>query len=202
MGTLEQVMQMKNQGMSDEEISMSLQQQGISPKEITDAMNQAQIKNAVYAEDQGYEAPSPVAAAGAEEALYTPQTQEMSGQGQYMPEQGYYQQEQYAAPSQAMDSDTIIEIANQVFSEKIRKIEKTIDEFNEFRALAQVKIDSIDERLKRIEKIIDTIQIKILEKIGSYGEELKTTQKEMSMMQQSFRKAGIKHKKTSKKKKR
>jgi transcriptional regulator len=200
MGTLEQVMQMKNQGMSDEEIAGTLQQQGISPKEITDAMNQAQIKNAVYAEDQGYEAPSPVAAAGAEEAPYTPQTQEMAGQGQYMPEQGYYQ-EQYAAPAAGIDSDTIIEIANQVFSEKIKKSEKTIDEFNEFKALAQVKIDSIDDRLKRIEKIIDTIQIKILEKIGSYGEELSSTKKEMSMMQESFRKAGIKHKKTKSSKK-
>ena len=89
-----------------------------------------------------------------------------------------------------MDSDTIIEIANQVFAEKMKKTEKTIDELNELKTLAQVKIDSIDERLKRIEKIIDTIQIKILEKVGAYGEELRSTKKEMAMMQDTFKRAG------------
>jgi hypothetical protein len=201
MGVLDQVMQLKSQGMNDDDIVGSLQEQGISPKEINDAMNQAQIKNAVYAEDAGYEAPSPIAAAGAEESQYAPQTQEINQAYEQQPAgQGYYQ-EAYAPAQQAIDSDTIIEIANQVFSEKTRKIEKTIDELNEFKTLGQVKIDSIDERLKRIEKIIDTIQIKILEKIGSYGEELKTTQKELTMMQDSFRKARIKSKAKSSKKK-
>ncbi len=199
MGVLDQVMQLKSQGMNDEEIVGNLQQQGISPKEINDAMNQAQIKNAVYAEDQSYEAPSPISEAGAEEPQYAPQTQDMSQGYEQQAGQGYYQ-EAYPQAQQAMDSDTIIEIANQVFLEKTKKIEKTIDELNEFKTLGQVKIDSIDERLKRIEKIIDTIQIKILEKIGSYGEELKTTQKEMSMMQDAFRKTGIKHKTSSNKK--
>jgi len=197
MGVLDQVMQLKSQGMNDDDIVGSLQEQGISPKEINDAMNQAQIKNAVYSENAEYGV-SPIAAA-AEEAPYTPQTQEVSqGYEQQPAGQGYYQEAYAPAPS--IDSDTIIEIANQVFSEKIRKSEKIIEEMNEFRALAQVKIENIDERLKRIEKIIDTIQIKILEKVGSYGEELKTTQKEMTMMQDSFRKVRVSTKKLKSKK--
>ena len=47
MGILEQITQMKNQGMPDEEIASKLQEQRISPKEITDAMNQSKIKSAV-----------------------------------------------------------------------------------------------------------------------------------------------------------
>ena len=55
----------------------------------------------------------------------------------------------------------------------------------------------------RIEKIIDTLQIKILEKVGSYGRDLASTKKEMSMMQSTFGKAAKKapKKKTSSKKK-
>jgi len=216
MGVLDQVTQLKNQGMSDTQITENLQQQGISPKEITDAINQSQIKNAVSAENPAGtppgppEAAAPVATAGAE--TYTPQTQEV-GAGYPSPTatgQEYYSEAGYGAypAAAATDSDTMIEIANQVFSEKIKKIEKTIDELNEFKTMASVKIDNIDERLKKIEKIIDTIQIKILEKVGSYGKELQTTKKEMSMMQDSFRKlSGAKHTKpkikpkTTKKKK-
>ncbi|HJX50704.1 MAG TPA: hypothetical protein VJ438_04535 [Candidatus Nanoarchaeia archaeon] len=200
MGVLDQVMQLKSQGFNDSEIVNALQQQGVSPKEITDAINQAQIKNAVSAE-YPEEAPGaePISTA-AVEGGYTPQTQEIGG---YAPQgQEYYQEQGYAQQPTGIDSDTIIEIANQVFSEKNKKTEKTLSELSELKTLAQVKIENIDERLKKIEKIIDTIQIKILEKIGSYGEELQTTKKEMAMMQDSFRKVGIKkHKLKSKSKK-
>jgi hypothetical protein len=194
MGVLDQVMQLKGQGMGDEEIVSNLQQQGISPKEINDAMNQAQIKNAVSSEPAPeYEAPSP-AGAGGGEAVYTPATQEVGAEygGETAAGQEYYPEAGYAAPAAAMDSDTIIEIANQVFAEKIKKTEKSLDELNELKTLAQVKIENIDERLKKIERVIDTIQIKILEKVGSYGEELKSTKKEMAMMQDTFKKVGKK----------
>ena len=52
MGVLEQITQMKNQGIPDQEIVSNLQEQGISPKEINDALSQAQIKNAVTSPDQ------------------------------------------------------------------------------------------------------------------------------------------------------
>lgn len=204
MGTLDQVMQLKGQGMTDEQIVANLQEQGVSPKEITDAINQAQIKNAVSSDPQQaqYEAPAPVAAAGQEAvapAAYTPTTQEAPAD--YAPQQAagqeYYQdagyeQQGYAPQAAAMDSDTIIEIANQVFAEKVKKTEKSIDELNELKTLAQVKLEGIDERLKKIEKVIDTIQIKILEKVGSYGEQLRSTKKEMAMMQDTFKKVGKK----------
>ena len=180
MAALEQVTQMRNQGMSDEDISASLQQQGVSPKEITDAINQANIKNAVSGGDApeqgGYET------AGTAEGGYAPQTQDYSQYGnqqQAAAPQEYYEESPYSAGGGGMSSDTMIELATQVFSERIKKTTKNIDEIAEFKALAQVKIESIDERLKRIEKIIDTIQIKVLEKVGEFASELKKTQKEL-----------------------
>ncbi|RLG12474.1 hypothetical protein DRN73_02360 [Candidatus Pacearchaeota archaeon] len=213
MGVLEQVTQLKNQGMSDEEIVSNLQQQGISPKQITDAINQAQIKNAVASENPPPtpQETSPIAEAGASQTPYTPQTQEVGQeyqQGAYPAEQPageYYAEQPVQTP--AIDSDTVIEISNQVFSEKIKQIKKSIDDFNEFKTIFQTKVNGIDERLKRIEKIIDTIQIKVLEKVGAYGQELNSTKKEIAMMQDSFKKITgkkssiSKKKKTSKKKK-
>jgi len=202
MTILEEITRMKNQGIKDEEIVNSLQQQGISPREINDALNQAQIKSAVSGTvpsegmqpsimEQGTPPQSPSQQA---QATYTPQTQEIPEGQMYAPQQGYaqpqdaYQQEAYGeyVPGERSDSDTMIEIAEQVFSEKIKKMQKKVEEVNEFKTLAEVKIDNIARRLKRIETIIDRLQISILDKIGSYGKNLESIKKEMSMMQDSF----------------
>jgi hypothetical protein len=176
-------MQMRNQGIPDDQIVGTLQQQGISPGEINDAFSQAQIKNAVAGEytGQGEYAPQP-------QETYAPAQQyaqqEYSPQENYGAQQGGYG-DQYAQAG-GISTDTTIEIAEQVFSEKIKKTEKQLREITEFKSLAQTKIDNFENRLKRIENTIDKLQITILEKIGSYGRDIETTRKEMSMMQDSF----------------
>ncbi len=187
MGILEEVTQMKNQGISDERIVNALREKGISPREINDALDQAQIKNAVS--DAQFEEQSPPAPEQEYSGNYAPQTQEMLRQEEYAPQpQEYYPQENYEdySASAGINSNTIIEISEQVFSEKIQKIQKQLENINEFKILTQTKIDNSLERLKRIESIIDNLQIAILEKIGSYGKNLETIKKEMSMMQDSF----------------
>jgi hypothetical protein len=52
MATLDKVMDMKKQGISDTEISTQLQNEGISPSEINDSLNQARIKNAISPPEQ------------------------------------------------------------------------------------------------------------------------------------------------------
>ena len=197
MTALEQINQMRNQGMADEQIISSLQQQGISPNEINQALSQAQIKSAV-ADDYV-----------PQQDTYTPQqTQGYSTQPQQAPPEEIYQQdyspqqEGYADYGVATgnSTDTMIEIAGQVFSEKIQKIQKKVDEMNEFKTISQTKIENIDERLKKIEKIIDTMQIKILEKVGNYGRELDKTKKELAMVEDSFGKIVNKTAHTSAKK--
>ena len=47
MGTLDKVIEMQKQGVSDAEISTQLQNEGISPTEIDDSFNQSKIKNAI-----------------------------------------------------------------------------------------------------------------------------------------------------------
>ena len=182
MGVLEQVTQLKSQGYGEEDIYNSLQEQGISPGEIHNALNQSQIKSAVSSEAYNSEAPSPE-----QGGYYSPQTQEYQ-EGAYPEQQGgeYYQENAYAQPSGGMDSETIIEITNQVFAEKIKKTEKRVEEIEELKTIVQVKMANIEERLKRIEKMFDTLQIQIIEKVGSYGRELASTKKEVSMLEDTL----------------
>jgi len=189
MGALEQITQLRNQGISDENIMKNLRDGGFSPKEINDGFNQAQIKNAV-----SYEAPeNPANIPPPPETLQQPpQSDEIYATNpQTIPEEQdvYYPQPQgdYYSPGESYTS-TIIEISEQVFSEKIQALQKKIEEISEFKVLAESKMDNLLERIKNVEKIIDNLQISILEKVGSYGGNLESIKNEMSMMQDSFRK--------------
>ena len=212
MGVLDQVIKLKNQGVSDLDIINDLSQQGISPKDIDAALKQAQIKNAVS--DFGDEemqpsimqddapTPSPLPQSSQpqqqeyqqqsyapQEQTYVPQEQAYS---QYQENQNnYYSPQQYSNYqdyNNSANADTIIEVAEQVFSDKIRKFQKQLDTTSENAIMLQTKLESVSERLKKIENTIDKLQIAILEKVGSYGQNLESIKKEMGMMQDSFSK--------------
>jgi len=226
MGTSDEVVSLRSQGVSDSSIVDSLRSKGISPKEISDAMSQAQIKSAVGGVEPGMES-SIVDTAGSLESAAPVLNTEYSGgsvdQGSYseVPSQDLGNQtnnsydagnsqmapmvNDYSAPQAGAssgeeyyqedyggygggDTDTIIEVAEQVFSEKSKKMKKQLSESNEFKTLATSKIEDISNRLKRIESSMDKLQYAILDKVGEYGNGLNSIKKEMSMMQDSFKK--------------
>lgn len=204
MGVLEDITKMKNEGKGDEEIASELKQRGISPREIEDSFSQARIKNAVSDEDEisslsppsseMYAPPRPsTLEATEEEGNYDSYPQFEQDYEQYPPQkqeyQEYYPEENYEGQSYQPDNtDNIIEISEQIFNEKIGEIKKQLEELKEFKVLFQTKVENSLERLKKIESIIDKLQIAILEKVGSYGENLSDIKKEMLMMQESFKK--------------
>lgn len=215
MAALEQVMQLRAQGMNDQEIVSTLQQQGVSPGEIDAALNQAQVKNAVA----GEEAMAPPMAppqAGADQMQPSvmgqtapPQTQDMAQQPPMQdppmqpqlgaPQEFYPQQPAYqdygggADQSFGLDSNTAIELAQQVFEDKSKKMQAKIHELNEIKTINQVKLDHIETRLKQIENIIDKLQISVLDKVGSYGKDLSSIKKEMSLIQGAVKKSHKRH---------
>jgi hypothetical protein len=201
MGIIEKINQQRKEGLDDNKISDQLLDEGISPNEIREAFDQIKVKKAISSEnllensmmteenpelnyEQGIqemeESSQPEEYYSPQQQAPTPQTEEY-----YSPQES---QAGYAEQGAGFDTSTIIEIAEQVFSEKTSRMEKQLDKMNEFVNLAEVKMSGTDERIKRIEKIIDNLQIKILEKISSYGENIESVKKEMSMMQDSFSK--------------
>jgi methyl-accepting chemotaxis protein len=181
MGILDDVMKMRNEGKSDDEITQILKERNVSPKEINDVFNQARIKSAVNHE---YNPPQ-------NQEVYTPQTYEQQEQQEYSPQnyqQNYYQPESYEnyTSGGGIDTDTMIEISEQVFQDKIKSIQKQVESITELKTILQSTIENLSDRLKRIENVIDKLQSQILEKVGSYGDDLRTIRKEMGMMQDSF----------------
>lgn len=215
MGILEQTIKMKEEGIPEQEIIDELSRQGISPREIDDTLRQAQIKSAISNQEIGEDLQPSVMSENVPSPNDTyqpmpynnPQGQEYAQQEEYVPvpqeqysplpqiqypmvqEQQYYQPGGYEQYSPAgIDTDTIMEIADQIFSEKIKKIQKLLDATSEAAIILQTKTENISERVKKIETTIDKLQIAILEKVGSYGSNLESIKKEMSMMQNSFSK--------------
>lgn len=181
MTVLDQVTQLKNQGFDDNSISQELTNQGVAPKNIQDALSQLQIKSAITNNNQmeNYEQPA----------------QGMTQEVPQMPEQGYAQetyaaapQEEYYDPNAGQGSSMIIELAGQVVDEKMSKFLTQIEELNEFKTLTQVKLDHLEESTKRIQDMFDKLQLAILDKVGSYGQNLDSIKKEMNMMQETFSK--------------
>lgn len=171
MGIIEEIGQMQEQGYQDNQILTTLQERGYTPKQINDAVNQIQVKSAVTGEAQ-------------QQAYSQDQYQQQNASAQNY-DQGGYDQQYY---QQGSSSDTLIEIAEQVFNEKIGKVQENIEKLNQFQTIAQGKIDTISESLRKIESTIDQLQIEILKKVSSYGNSIEGIKDEMGMMQNSFQK--------------
>jgi hypothetical protein len=175
MATLDRIMQMQQQGISDIEISTQLQNEGVNPAEISDSLNQAKIKNAVSPPENGQQeqqAPTEMQA-----SVMPGQTAQQPIPQEGQPQDDYYQatpqayQEQnYYAPQGTADTETISEIAEQVATEKLEEYKKKTGDMASFKNTIQDKVDDIDDRLKKIESNIDKLQQAIIGKIGEFGE--------------------------------
>jgi hypothetical protein len=191
MGIIEEISQLKSQGISDQQIADYMSQAGYPPKQINDALNQFQIKSAINSENYNFNSPQQqeYSSPQTQQGMYTPQTQEIENPPspqQYYQEQSPAQEQYNSGYATTNDADTIIEISEQVFIEKSKTMQKQIEKLEEFKAISETKLQNISERLKKIEDTIDKLQLAILEKIGSYGSTLESVKKEMSMIEDSF----------------
>src|SRR3989344_2305346 len=119
--------------------------------------------------------------------------QETSGEG-FAPQEGYpsegYPEQGYGeqyAPQSSVSTDTITEIAEQIVMEKLSKIRGQLEKATEVKGGAEGKLSQLDERLQRIEKIIDRLQLSVLQKIGDYVTDVSDLKKEIVETQKSFK---------------
>ena len=125
----------------------------------------------------------------------TPQQEQVQNYDQYAPTEypsGNYDSSQYGYDpnlnSGSYDSNGMMDIAEQIVEDKLLLLKDRISEMNEFKQVMEAQVENMEERLRKIELIIDNLQISILERVGSYGQNLNSIRKEMEMMQDSFSK--------------
>ncbi|MDO8460697.1 MAG: hypothetical protein Q7S74_06310 [Nanoarchaeota archaeon] len=86
-----------------------------------------------------------------------------------------------------MSSDIISEIAEQVVSEKLAPLQEKFEKLADFRTVAEARIGNIDERLRRLEQIIDRLQLSLLQKVGEYVTDVRDIKYELTETQKSFK---------------
>jgi hypothetical protein len=116
---------------------------------------------------------------------YIPTPQTGYGEGSPLDVYGY---DAYEYQGAGISPDTITEISEQIFSEKITEIRKHMDKVMDFKTTIEAKTESMEDRLKRIEKIIDTLQSSILRKVGDYVTNISDIKKELIETQKTFSK--------------
>ncbi len=214
---IEEIKNMQKEGKSRQEIENSLKQRGLSSQQLDSAFSQIEIKEAVNPSEDSYpsslplpssptgmqpsimsdeapelEAPAPSSQGGYQAypqpiySDYSPQTQESYSYPQQS--QQYYQEpSQSQSPYPSLGSDTITEIAEQVVAEKLSPMRKNIEKAIDQRNVSETRISQIDERLRRIEKIIDKLQLALLQRVGDYVSDVSDLKKEVIETQKSFK---------------
>lgn len=209
MSTIEEVRNLQQQGVGEEQIIRTLRDKGTSYKDIADALAQTRIKAAVEQPDadpssqyDGSQTPEGMQASimGPSQDFQDSQQQQEepvpSPNQPYMPQiQEYPQQQydqypqynsQYSAP--APSSDVMTEVAEQVVAEKLSEVRKHLEKVIDLKTTFETKLDSVDDRLKRIEKVIDTLQSSVLRKVGDYVTNVQDLKTELIETQKTFAK--------------
>ena len=182
MATLDKVMQMQSQGMSDTDILSQLKKEGVSPKEINDSLNQAKIKTAVTQEDSqnpGMQQSIMQSEFEAPQAAENQEQIEQPAQQYYYPESPQPYPQDYYPPQQNLDTDTITEIAEQIVNDKFSGFEKKTGDLVSFKNDTLDSLKDLDERLKRIENSIEKLQQAIIGKIGEFGQSQEAIHKDL-----------------------
>lgn len=100
----------------------------------------------------------------------------------------YAQYPQYPAYQQyGAEADAISEIAEQVIFEKISPLKSKIESVLDLKSSLDTKISYLEERLKRIEKVIDRLELSILQKVGSHMQNVEDIKSELIETQKSFK---------------
>lgn len=193
MGIFEEIQQRQAEGRSDQEIIQILNQEGYSQRDIAEAISQTQIKEAVAGSGSGQMPQQEYAQQYPQPPQQQPQQQDYSYYPQQQDQAGYGQQSYDSYNSAGLSADTISEVAEQTVLEKLSPLRKRLEEVMDLKTTMEAKLSYLDERLLRIERVIDRLQLSILQKVGSFAANVEDIKKEMQETNKTFKAITEKH---------
>lgn len=171
------VIQMRQQGLSNNQIVQSLQREGYSSSQIFDAMSQADIKGIVESPGE-----APPTEAGPAPAMPPPVSEASrgfpSGPPPAMPPP-----ETGGASREEME-----EIAESIIDEKWEDLMKAVDKIITWKEETEKKIIKIDQRMHDLKEQFDALHKGILGKIEEYDKGIKDVGTDIRAMEEVFKK--------------
>lgn len=192
------VIQMRQQGLANDQIIANLQREGYSSAQIYDAMNQADIKGVVESapmetgesgESEGAqtdmptlpeEMPAPEEGMPEEYGEMPPMPEEM------LPHPGGMPAPSYAAPRTGREE--IEEIVEPIIDEKWEELMKSVDKIVAWKESTETKIVKIQHSIKDLKDRFEELHSGILAKVGEYDKNIKDVGSDIKAMESVFKK--------------
>ena len=165
---VDEVLRMREQGLSNNQIVQALQRNGYKTHQIFDAMNQADLKGA-----------GPIEQVPAELAQPLPETTEEEVAGAE-PQQEHFPEESY--------SDRIEEITESIIEEKWEDLMKEINKTLEWKEEMENKLAALEQSLKDLKGGFDNLQKSVLGKVEEYDKTMKEVGTDIKAMDSVFQK--------------
>ncbi|MBN1157066.1 hypothetical protein JXA85_05585 [Candidatus Woesearchaeota archaeon] len=161
---VDKVINLKKQGLNNNQIVQSLQREGYRTDQVFDAMNQSDLKGGI-------------------------DNMPMQNDAQYneMPQQQPAMQRRMEMP-QMHDSERVEEIAEAIIDEKWRELTKNIDKIIEWKDKTEARINSIEQEFEQLKKGFDSLHTAILGKVSEYDQNIINLGAEIKAMEKIFQK--------------
>ncbi len=171
---LDQVISLKQQGLSNPQIVQSLQQQGYTTSQIYDALNQADVKSTI--EPSGYD--------------QYPESGEASNPMQTQTSQEYYNppQSSYSNYEAGSNEERIEEIAEAIIEEKWNELVKNVNKIIEWKDKTETRIAQLEQKMSDLRQDFETLHSGVLGKVGEYDQNLTNLGAEIKAMEKVFSK--------------
>ena len=175
----DKVLDLRQKGMSDNQIVKQMQGENFSSEDIFNALSQADIKK----ENSPNNIPPPMPKPEA------PQFQ----QSQMIPQEPEMPKEdQYNAPfpqqPETLDVDKIEEIAESIIDEKWDELVKNVNKIIDWKTEIESKISELEEKNSHLQDNFDKLHKSILGKIEDYDKTLLNVGAELKAMNEIFQK--------------
>ena len=161
---LDQIMVLKQRGMSNEQIVSELEKQGYNSTQIFDALNQVNISG------QGM-GPAP---------------------GMEMPQQDIPQdipvQESAQEPQPEINKEQMEEMAEAIIDEKWKEFEDDIKVIIDWKEKTEAKINKFEQQLKDLSSGLNSLHKSLIEKISEYDKGITNVGTEIKAMEKVFQK--------------
>ncbi|RLE41008.1 hypothetical protein DRZ77_00630 [Candidatus Woesearchaeota archaeon] len=166
---IELVVQLKNQGLSNDQIIAELQRKGYSSAQIFDALSEAQLRLGMPEKAPAPPiAPMPIAPPKAPPELPPPP----------MPES--------AKPE--ITKETIEEIAEAIIDEKWDELMKAVDAVIDWKDKAEGRLSKVEQAIEDLKSDIETLKQTIIGRIEEYDKGIKEIGTDVKAMGEVFKK--------------
>ena len=173
---IEQVVSMRQQGLTNNQIMETLQRDSFTTDQISDAMNQADIKEKIEFSKEG-------------DNMEQPGFPSPPPEGQMPPGPGMEQAPPPMTPSSEYEQrERIEEVAEAIIDEKWSELLTNVQKIVDWKEKEEQRINALELQFKDIKDNFDKLHSAILEKVGEYDRHIGDVGTELKALEKVFQK--------------